>query len=102
MARGKPAMTPYAIAWGTMTADAVRPAIASYRSWLRYDAIAGLTASAVIVPQAMAYGVIAGLPLAIGLYTALMPLVVYAAMGTSRALSVTTTSTIAILTANAL
>jgi len=72
------------------------------RNWLRYDAIAGLTASAVIVPQAMAYGAIAGLPLAVGLYTALMPLVVYAVMGTSRALSVTTTSTIAILTANAL
>src|SRR5215471_17199666 len=72
------------------------------RIWLRYDIVAGLTASAVIVPQAMAYGVIAGVPLAVGLYTALVPLVVYAVMGTSRALSVTTTSTIAILTAHAL
>jgi high affinity sulfate transporter 1 len=50
----------------------------------------------------MAYGAIASLPLAIGLYTALVPLVVYAFVGTSRALSVTTTSTIAILTASAL
>jgi MFS superfamily sulfate permease-like transporter len=50
----------------------------------------------------MAYGVIAGLPLVVGLYTALVPLVVYAIMGTSRALSVTTTSTIAILTATGL
>src|SRR6516162_10807408 len=50
----------------------------------------------------MAYGAIAGLPLTVGLYTALVPLVVYAVMGTSRALSVTTTSTIAILTASAL
>ncbi|HEY7184969.1 MAG TPA: SulP family inorganic anion transporter [Vicinamibacterales bacterium] len=72
------------------------------RPWLRYDIVAGLTASAVVVPQAMAYGGIAGLPLAIGLYTALVPLVVYAFVGTSRVLSVTTTSTIAILTANAL
>ena len=72
------------------------------RAWLRYDIVAGLTASAVVVPQAMAYGGIAGLPLAIGLYTALVPLVVYAFVGTSRVLSVTTTSTIAILTANAL
>ena len=50
----------------------------------------------------MAYAAIAGLPLVVGLYTALVPLVVYAVMGTSRPLSVTTTSTIAILTAGAL
>jgi high affinity sulfate transporter 1 len=68
---------------------------------LRFDIIAGLTAAAVVVPQAMAYGAIAGLPLVVGLYTALVPLVVYAVMGTSRPLSVTTTSTIAILTAHA-
>jgi high affinity sulfate transporter 1 len=70
--------------------------------WLRADVIAGLTASAVVVPQAMAYAAIAGLPLVTGLYTALVPLMVYAVLGTSRALSVTTTSTIAILTAGAL
>src|SRR5215472_4660951 len=72
------------------------------RSWFRFDAVAGLTAAAVVVPQAMAYGSIAGLPLVVGLYTALVPLLVYAVMGTSRPLSVTTTSTIAILTAHAL
>src|SRR3954451_14507631 len=72
------------------------------RAWLRADLVAGLTAAAVVVPQAMAYGAIAGLPLVVGLYTALVPLVVYAAMGTSRPLSVTTTSTIAILTAHAI
>ena len=72
------------------------------RGWLRFDVVAGLTASAVVVPQAMAYGAIAGLPLVVGLYTALVPLVVYAVTGTSRVLSVTTTSTIAILTAHAL
>ena len=71
-------------------------------AWLRNDLVAGLTAAAVVVPQAMAYAAIAGLPLAVGLYTALIPLVVYAVMGTSRPLSVTTTSTIAILTAGAL
>ena len=72
------------------------------RALLRGDLIAGLTASAVVVPQAMAYAAIAGLPLGVGLYTALVPLVVYAIIGTSRPLSVTTTSTIAILTAAAL
>jgi MFS superfamily sulfate permease-like transporter len=72
------------------------------RTWLRDDVVAGLTAASVVVPQAMAYGAIAGLPLVVGLYTALVPLIVYAVMGTSRPLSVTTTSTIAILTASAL
>src|SRR5262245_16189608 len=72
------------------------------RSWLRGDLLAGLTAASVVVPQAMAYAAIAGLPLVIGLYTALIPLVVYASLGTPLVISVTTTSTIAILTASAL
>ncbi|MCX6927681.1 MAG: SulP family inorganic anion transporter [Verrucomicrobia bacterium] len=71
-------------------------------TWLRGDLLGGLTAAAVVIPQAMAYAGIAGLPLVIGLYTAFVPLIVYAVMGTSRPLSVTTTSTIAILTAGAL
>jgi high affinity sulfate transporter 1 len=69
--------------------------------WLLSDLVGGLTASSVVIPQAMAYAVIASLPLTAGLYTALVPLIVYAVMGTSRVLSVTTTSTIAILTASA-
>ncbi len=68
-------------------------------SWLRPDVIAGLTAAAVVVPKAMAYATIAGLPLQVGLYTAIVPMVVYALLGTSRPLSVSTTTTIAILTA---
>jgi high affinity sulfate transporter 1 len=75
----------------------------SYRKeWIRYDVVAGLTAAAVVIPKAMAYAAIAGLPLVIGLYTSLIPLVVYAVMGTSRPLSVTSTSTIAILAAGAI
>src|SRR5215510_11849386 len=66
---------------------------------LRADFVAGLTTAAVAVPKAMAYAAIAGLPLQLGLYTVLIPSVVYAAIGTSRPLSVTTTSTIAILVA---
>jgi high affinity sulfate transporter 1 len=70
----------------------------SYRmEWLRYDLIAGLTVSSVVIPKAMAYAAIAGLPLVVGLYTSLIPLLVYAVMGTSRPLSVTTSSTIAIM-----
>ncbi|HUL48844.1 MAG TPA: SulP family inorganic anion transporter [Gemmatimonadales bacterium] len=66
--------------------------------WLHADITAGLTAAAVVIPKAMAYAAIAGLPLQVGLYTALIPLVIYAVLGTSRPLSVTTTTTIAILT----
>src|SRR5215831_1792865 len=67
--------------------------------WLRADVVAGLTASAVVIPKAMAYAAIAGLPLQVGLYTVLVPMVIYAVLGTSRPLSVSTTTTIAILVA---
>jgi sulfate permease, SulP family len=67
-------------------------------AWLRADVIAGLTAAAVVVPKAVAYATIAGLPVQLGLYTAFVPMVVYATLGTSRPLSVSTTTTIAILT----
>jgi high affinity sulfate transporter 1 len=71
-------------------------------AWLRFDLIAGLTAAAVVIPQAMAYAAIAGLPVQVGLYTALVPMLLYALLGASRPLSVSTTSTIAMLTAAAL
>ena len=77
--------------------------LVSYRrDWLRPDVIAGLTAAAVVVPKAMAYASIAGLPAQVGLYTAFLPMIVYAVLGTSRVLSVSTTTTIAILTATQL
>ena len=60
------------------------------KAWLRYDVIAGLTAAAVVIPKAMAYATIAGLPVQVGLYTALVPVVIYALVGTSRPLSVST------------
>jgi high affinity sulfate transporter 1 len=67
--------------------------------WLRPDIIAGLTAAAVVIPKAMAYATIAGLPVQVGLYTVFLPMVIYALLGTSRALSVSTTTTLAILVA---
>lgn len=69
------------------------------RAWLRADIIAGLTVAAVVIPQAMAYAVIAGLPVEAGLYTALATMLVYPLLGSSRPLSVTTTSAIAMLVA---
>jgi high affinity sulfate transporter 1 len=70
--------------------------------WLRADVVAGLTTAAVVVPKSMAYATIAGLPTEAGLYVAFVPMLIYAVLGTSRPLSVSTTSTIAILTASAL
>ena len=69
-------------------------------SWFRWDLTAGVTTAAVVIPQAMAYATIAGLPVEYGLYTALVPMVVYSLLGSTRCLSVSTTSTIALLTAS--
>jgi len=73
--------------------------VAYQADWLRPDIIAGLTTGAVIIPKAMAYAMMAGLPVQVGLYTALVPMAIYAVFGTSRMLSVSTTTTLAILTA---
>ena len=72
------------------------------KDWLRPDVIAGLTTAAVVIPKAMAYATIAGLPVQVGLYTAFLPMVIYAVLGTSRVLSVSTTTTLAILAASEL
>jgi len=69
------------------------------KEWLRADVIAGLTVGAVVIPKAMAYATIAGLPVEVGLYTAFVPMIIYAVLGSSRVLSVSTTTTLAILTA---
>jgi SulP family sulfate permease len=58
------------------------------RSWLSGDISAGVTVGIMLIPQGMAYAMIAGLPMEFGLYTALMPQVVYAILGTSRQLAV--------------
>jgi SulP family sulfate permease len=69
------------------------------KEWLRLDLVAGVTTAAVVIPKAMAYATIAGLPVEVGLYTAFIPMAIYAILGTSRPLSFSTTSTIAILVA---
>lgn len=67
-----------------------------FLSWIRTykwgylpsDLMAGLTVAIVLIPQGLAYALIAGLPAVYGLYAALVPLVVYSFMGTSRSLGV--------------
>jgi SulP family sulfate permease len=70
-------------------------------SWLRADAIAGVTVAAYLIPQVMAYAGVAGLPPVAGLWGASAALVVYAVVGSSRRLSIGPESTTALLTAAA-
>ncbi|MEM9887827.1 MAG: solute carrier family 26 protein [Bacteroidota bacterium] len=69
------------------------------RSWLKGDLSAGLTTGVMLIPQAMAYAMIAGLPPIYGLYTAIFPLFIYAIFGTSRQLAVGPVAMIALLIA---
>ena len=84
-----------------MKASRVLPIVdqlATYqKQWLRFDLLAGATTGAVVIPKAMAYATIAGLPVQVGLYTAFVPLIIYAIFGSSRPMSASTTTTIAIL-----
>jgi SulP family sulfate permease len=72
------------------------------RSDLRSDLAAGVTIGAMLVPQAMAYALLAGLPPAVGLYAATVPVLVYALFGTSRQLAVGPVAIVSLLTATAL
>ena len=68
--------------------------------WLRFDLLAGLTVWALVVPQAIAYAQIAGLPPQAGLAAAAAGLVGYAILGTSRQLIVSPTSSTAAISAS--
>ena len=65
--------------------ELIFPSLRGYRaSWLRADLLAGLTVWAVLVPEALAYATIAGIPPVVGLYAAPGALLLYAAFGSSR------------------
>lgn len=63
------------------------------------DLVAGLTVGVMLIPQGMAYAMIAGLPPIYGLYAAIVPLVLYAILGTSRQLAVGPVAMVALLVA---
>ncbi len=67
--------------------------------WLRADVIGGMTVWAVMVPEAMAYSGIAGVPPLVGLYTVPIPLIAYAIFGTSRTMVIGPDSATALISA---
>jgi SulP family sulfate permease len=66
------------------------------------DFTAGFITAVLLIPQGMAYAILAGLPPEVGLYASLLPPIVYALLGTSRTLSVGPVSVAALLVASAL
>jgi high affinity sulfate transporter 1 len=84
--------------------DRLLPGVATLRvyrrGWLRGDVIAGVTVTAYLVPQVMAYAQIAGLPPVVGLWAILITFPLYALLGSSRQLSVGPESTTALLAAS--
>ncbi len=70
------------------------------RDWLRPDLMAAVTSWGVMVPVALAYAGLAGVPPELGLVTAFTALAAYAVFGTSRHLKVTVSSTMAIMSAS--
>ncbi|MBO4205321.1 SulP family inorganic anion transporter [Micromonospora echinofusca] len=68
------------------------------RATLRHDLTAGLTVAVMLVPQSMAYATLAGMPPVTGLYAAIVPLVVYALLGTSGSLAVGPVAITALMT----
>jgi len=90
----------------TRAADALRSAVPIVewlpkykKKWFRPDLIAALTVWALLVPEAMAYATLAGLPPEAGLYAAPLALIGYAIFGTSRQLVVGPSSTMAVMSA---
>lgn len=72
------------------------------RAWLRGDLLAGVTVTAYLIPQVMAYAALAGVPAETGLWAAVGALSAYALLGSSPLLSVGPESTTALMTAAAL
>lgn len=68
------------------------------RDMLRGDLAAGLTVGVMLIPQGMAYAMLAGLPPIYGLYASIVPLIIYALLGTSRQLAVGPVAMVSLLT----
>ncbi|MFV0276482.1 MAG: SulP family inorganic anion transporter [Parahaliea sp.] len=72
------------------------------RATLLSDAVAALVVTLMMVPQALAYALLAGLPPQVGLYASMLPLAAYALLGSSRTLSVGPVAIVSMMTASAI
>lgn len=71
------------------------------RSVLTSDLVAAVIVTIMLIPQSLAYALLAGLPAQVGLYASILPLVAYAIFGTSRTLAVGPVAVISLMTATA-
>ena len=72
------------------------------RPWLSGDLTAGLIVTVMLIPQSLAYAMLAGLPPQIGLYASILPLLAYAFFGSSMTLAVGPVAVASLMTASAL
>ncbi|MBW7472047.1 sulfate permease [Marinobacter sp. M216] len=72
------------------------------RSQATSDLVAAVIVTVMLIPQSLAYALLAGLPAQVGLYASILPLIVYAVFGTSRTLSVGPVAVASLMTAAAL
>lgn len=73
-----------------------------HRGQVTSDLIAAVIVTVMLIPQSLAYALLAGLPAQVGLYASILPLVIYAVFGTSRTLSVGPVAVVSLMTAAAL
>lgn len=73
-----------------------------HRRLLGADALAGLIVTIMVIPQSLAYALLAGLPAVVGLYASILPQLLYTLMGTSQTLAVGPVAIIALMTGAAL
>ncbi len=72
------------------------------RSWLSGDLVAGVIVTVMLIPQSLAYALLAGLPPEVGLYASILPIVAYALLGSSMTLAVGPVAVASLMTASAL
>ncbi|KXS39353.1 MULTISPECIES: SulP family inorganic anion transporter [Modicisalibacter] len=72
------------------------------RETFSHDLIAGLIVTVMVIPQSLAYALLAGLPAVMGLYASILPAIVYMVFGSSRTLAVGPVAIIALMTASSL
>ncbi len=72
------------------------------RELFSHDLIAGLIVAIMVIPQSLAYALLAGLPAVMGLYASILPVFAYTLFGSSRTLAVGPVAIVALMTAAAL